>query len=128
MFFCHSGHRLAACKAVPVDELGQESLALLSGRYRTRAAVDTYLEAAGVKPKRIIAFNTFSAILQAVALGGLSTIMPADVSRGTGVRDVCFIALDPPPPERVVCLLSPPVVRHTLASLEMAERIKSAFR
>lgn len=88
---------------------------------------DSYLDAQDVAPGRVIAFNTFAGILQTVSLGGHSAIMPADISRGAGVSDLRFIPLDPAPPERVVCLLSPASGLRSPASLEMAQRIRTRF-
>ncbi len=127
MFVCQSSHRLARARTVAVSEIAEESLALLGSRYRTRAAVDAYLESYGVAPARTLAFNTFAGILQTVSLGGHSAIMPADISRGAGVNDLRFIPLNPPPAERVVCLLSPAASLRSPASSEMAQRIRSRF-
>ncbi|OSZ62683.1 LysR family transcriptional regulator [Sphingomonas sp. IBVSS2] len=127
MFVCHSSHRLARARTVAIREIAEESLALLGERFRTRTAVDSYLEGQGVAPRRVLVFNTFAGILQTVSRGGHSTIMPADVSRGAGANDLRFVPLDPAPIERVVCLLSPVVGLRSPASIEMARRIRSRF-
>lgn len=127
MFVCHACHRLAGLTTIPVHQLRAESLALLVGKYQTRVAVEAYLGAAEVTPKSVTGFNTFAAILQTVALGGHSAIVPADVGRVGGAPGLRFIALDPAPAERVVSLLDAPDARRTPATAEMAKRIRLAF-
>lgn len=127
VFVCHARHRLSGLPTVPVDQLRSESLALLADKYQTRAAVEAYLNAAGVTPNRVTSFNTFAAILQSVSLCGHSAIVPADLGRADGLSDLRFIALDPAPAERVICLLSGSIGRRTPASDEMARRIRAVF-
>ncbi|QEH97900.1 LysR substrate-binding domain-containing protein [Gluconobacter thailandicus] len=127
MFVCHSSHRLAYAKNVDVQDLPNESLALLGHGFRTRASIDNYLEGLAIIPSRVIAVNTFASILQIVSLGRYSAIMPAYINQDVKTSDVRFIPLRPAPPERTVCLLSPTEGLLTPASTEMSRRIKQHF-
>jgi LysR family cyn operon transcriptional activator len=127
MFVCARGHRLAAAERVPAERIAKESIALLSHGFRTRAAVDDYLEETAVVPLRIIAFNTFAAILNVVASGDYVSIVPADVRYVSGVPELHFARLEPGPTSRTICLLSAPEGRVTPAAVRFSARIRDYF-
>ncbi|WP_036294251.1 LysR substrate-binding domain-containing protein [Methylosinus sp. PW1] len=130
MFVCARTHRLAEAESVPAARLSEESVALLGHGFRTRAAVDDYLTEANATPLRVIAFNTFAAILNVVASGDYVSIVPADVrhvSLVSGVAALHFARLEPGPGSRTICLLSAPEDRATPAAIRFAARIRDYF-
>jgi LysR family cyn operon transcriptional activator len=127
MLVCARESRLAGAEEVPASHIATESLALLGHGFRTRAAVDDYLTEAKVTPLRILAFNTFAAILNVVATGDYVSIVPADVRHVSGVAALHFARLAPAPPRRTICLLSAPDGRATPAALRFAARIRDHF-
>jgi DNA-binding transcriptional LysR family regulator len=127
MLVCARESRLAEAEEVPALEIAEESLALLGHGFRTRAAADDYLVEAKVTPLRILAFNTFAAILNVVATGDYVSIVPADVRHVSGVAALHFARLAPAPPRRTICLLSAPDGRATPAALRFAARIRDHF-
>jgi LysR family cyn operon transcriptional activator len=127
MLVCARGSRLAGTDEVPAREIAAESLALLGHGFRTRAAADDYLAEAKVTPLRILAFNTFAAILNVVGTGDYVSIVPADVRHVSGVSALHFARLAPAPPRRTICLLSAPDGRATPAALRFAARIRDHF-
>ncbi|ATQ69105.1 MULTISPECIES: LysR substrate-binding domain-containing protein [Methylosinus] len=127
MLVCARESRLGEAEEVPASYIAQESLALLGHGFRTRAAADDYLAEAKVTPLRILAFNTFAAILNVVATGEYVSIVPADVRHVSGVATLHFARLAPAPPLRTICLLSAPDGRATPAALRLAARIRDHF-
>jgi LysR family cyn operon transcriptional activator len=127
MFVCSREHRLAKADLLPAGRIAQESVALLGNGFRTRAAVDDYLATAGVIPRRILAFNTFAAILNVVGSGDYVSIVPADVRHVSGVSALHFAGLEPAPPRRTICLLGAPAGRATPAAVRFAARIRDYF-
>ena len=115
-FVCAQGHPFAGSPTIKLRALGDQCLALLSRGYTTRAATDAFLQRHGVVPKRVIEFDTFSAILSAVSDGACVSIVPADASRVSPGLDLYFGRLQPAPPQRTVCLLKGPVGLSTPAA------------
>jgi LysR family cyn operon transcriptional activator len=92
-----------AATALAASELGQQSLALLSSDFATRAFVDAYLQQQGISPRIAIEANTISAIVEIVRRGGVATILPDAIAREhPGLKE---IQLSPALPHRTVSLL-----------------------
>jgi LysR family transcriptional regulator, cyn operon transcriptional activator len=92
-----------AATALSANELGQQSLALLSTDFATRTFVDAYLQQQGISPKIVIEANTISAIVEIVRRGGVATILPDAIAREhDGLQE---IQLRPALPHRTVALL-----------------------
>lgn len=131
MFVCAREHKLAEAENVPAARLSEERVALLGHGFRTRAAVDDYLAEADATPLRVIAFNTFAAILNVVASGDYVSIVPADVRHVSGlvsgVAALHFARLEPGPGSRTICLLNAPEARATPAAIRFAARIRDYF-
>lgn len=127
MFVCARGHRLAQAERVSAARIAKESIALLGHGFRTRAAVDDYLARTNVTPLRVIAFNTFAAILNVVASGDYVSVVPADVRHVSSVAALHFARLEPSPDSRMICLLNAPQGRATPAAIRFAARIRDYF-
>ncbi|MEV0322870.1 transcriptional regulator CynR [Streptomyces sp. NPDC050658] len=88
---------------VPVRQLTDRHLALLSGDFATRAHIDAYLAAHAVRPHIAVEANSIQALTEIVRRTGLATVLPDAITHEhPHLRPV---ALDPPLPPRTVTLL-----------------------
>jgi LysR family cyn operon transcriptional activator len=126
-FVCAQSHPLATRPTAKLRELGEECLALLSRGFTTRAAIDAFFHHHHVTPKRVLEFNTFSAILSAVSNGACVSIVPADARRVSPMLDLYFGRIQPAPPQRTVCLLKGPAGLATPASRNFEEIVRNYF-
>lgn len=125
-FVCAVGHPFATRPTIKLREIGDQCVALLSRGFTTRAAIDGFLQHQGVAPKRVLEFNTFSAILSAVSNGTCVSIVPADARRVSPMLALHFGRIQPAPPQRTVCLLKGPAGLATPAT-QAFERIVRAY-
>ncbi|MFI5619790.1 transcriptional regulator CynR [Streptomyces sp. NPDC051567] len=100
----HTGDRPPPPAApLPVHELADRRLALLSGDFATRGHIDAYLTAHGVRPHTAVEANSVQALTEIVRRTSLATVLPDAVTDDDpSLRPV---PLDPPLPPRTVTLL-----------------------
>ncbi|MFJ7778754.1 transcriptional regulator CynR [Streptomyces yangpuensis] len=88
---------------LPVRDLAERRLVLLSGDFATRGHVDAYLAAHGVRPHIAAEANSVQALTEIVRRTSLATVLPDAVTHDhPHLRPV---ALDPALPSRTVTLL-----------------------
>ena len=126
-FVCARRHMLAKRPVVKLREFSDHCLALLSRGYTTRAVIGAFLEHHGVAPKRVVEFNTFSAILNAVSDGSCVSIVPADARRVSPMLQLYFGRIQPAPPRRTVCLLKGPSGLATPAAQAFENIVRAYF-
>jgi len=126
-FVCAQNHAFAERSTIKLRELGDQSLALLSRGYTTRAVIDAFLQRHRVVPKRVLEFNTFAAIMSAVSNGACVSIMPADARRVSPLLDLYFGRIQPAPPQRTVCLLKGPAGLETPAARVFENIVRAYF-
>ncbi|HHJ36732.1 MAG TPA: transcriptional regulator CynR [Gammaproteobacteria bacterium] len=91
-------------KKVTVEELGQESLALLNTDFALRQQVDKYCLKHHITPHIAIETNSLNVIIEMVQFGQLATILPNSI-----VRSQCGLhAITPSPelPQKAVTLIT----------------------
>jgi LysR family cyn operon transcriptional activator len=74
-------HRAFARTEIGVQELEGTDLALLSPAFVTRAPIDRYFHANGVRPRIAIEANSADSIITIVRSAPVATVMPADSAR-----------------------------------------------
>ncbi|MGW3045345.1 transcriptional regulator CynR [Kitasatospora sp. NPDC001159] len=101
-------HHTAAERAdlagpLPVRELADCQLALLSVDFATRGHIDAYLEQYGVSPRIAVEANSIQALTEVVQRTPLATVLPDAVTHDH--PRLTPVPLDPALPTRVVTLL-----------------------
>jgi LysR family cyn operon transcriptional activator len=125
-----SDHRLAATTgALPVAELVDEPLGMLSSDFATRLHIDAYFADWGILPNIAFEADSISAVLELVRRGALVTVLPNAI---TGEHaDLFRVPLEPPLPARTVELLWRDGVYQSAASrafTEMAHAVAAEQR
>lgn len=92
-----------ATEALPVQALGAEHLALLSGDFATRGHIDAYFAVHDVAARIMVEANTIQALTEIVQRTPLATVLPDAITHDH--PHLTPIALDPPLPARTVALL-----------------------
>ncbi|WP_042422488.1 transcriptional regulator CynR [Streptacidiphilus anmyonensis] len=103
-----AGHRAGSPAAdlgapLPVSELAEHRLALLSGDFATRGHIDGYFTRHGVSPNVTVEANSILALTEVVRRAPLATVLPAAVTHDH--PHLTPVPLDPPLPTRAVALL-----------------------
>ncbi|MET8628735.1 transcriptional regulator CynR [Kitasatospora sp. NPDC004669] len=88
---------------LPVRELDDRQLALLSADFATRGHIDAYLERHGVSPRIAVEANSIQALTEVVQRTPLVTVLPDAVTHDH--PRLIPVPLDPALPARVVTLL-----------------------
>ncbi|MFE2474498.1 transcriptional regulator CynR [Streptomyces sp. NPDC059389] len=88
---------------LPVAELREFPIALLSGDFATRAHIDAYFRRHRVEPRIAVEANSISALTEIVRRTGLATVLPDALTRDGGPLHP--VPLDPALPARTVVLL-----------------------
>ncbi|MEU5792853.1 transcriptional regulator CynR [Streptomyces sp. NPDC047813] len=89
--------------ALPVRELAERQLALLSGDFATRGHIDAYLEGHGVSPRIAVEANSIQALTEVVQRTRLATVLPDAITHDH--PRLVPVPLDPALPTRTVTLL-----------------------
>jgi LysR family cyn operon transcriptional activator len=127
MLACSPDHPLAGRPQVPVATLGDESIAMLTGEFDTRRALDLFFRENGIAPRRV-EFDTFAAILNLVGINACVTILPGrshDI--GAQARGVVFRPLVPQPSPRTIHLIMPPIQVQSPAAKAFAQIVRNLF-
>ncbi|MEU3027500.1 transcriptional regulator CynR [Streptomyces incarnatus] len=90
-------------EALPVRELADRQLALLSGDFATRGHIDAYLEGHGVSPRIAVEANSIQALTEVVQRTSLATVLPDAITHDH--PRLVPVPLDPALPTRTVTLL-----------------------
>ncbi|MFJ7249739.1 transcriptional regulator CynR [Kitasatospora sp. NPDC098652] len=88
---------------LPVRELADRRLALLSGDFATRGHIDDYLARHGVSPRIAVEANSVQALTEVVQRTPLATVLPDAVTHDH--PRLARVPLEPPLPTRTVALL-----------------------
>lgn len=88
---------------LPVGELTERQLALLSGDFATRTHIDGYFTAHGVRPRIAVEANSIQALTEIVRRTDLATVLPDAVTHDH--PHLTQVPLAPPLPARTVTLL-----------------------
>lgn len=73
----HAAHPLAGCAPLPLQQLHDVPLVLLSRRFATRRLLDEHLRAAGVQPKVMVEMESVHALIEACRWGPqLACVVP----------------------------------------------------
>ncbi|TGB15648.1 transcriptional regulator CynR [Streptomyces sp. MZ04] len=88
---------------LPIGELTERQLALLSGDFATRTHIDGYFTAHGVRPRIAVEANSIQALTEIVRRTDLATVLPDAVTHDH--PHLTPVPLDPPLPARTVTLL-----------------------
>ncbi|MFD9692625.1 transcriptional regulator CynR [Kitasatospora sp. NPDC059088] len=89
--------------ALPVRELADRRLALLSGDFATRGHIDDHLARHGVSPRIAVEANSVQALTEIVQRTPLATVLPDAVTHDH--PRLARVPLEPPLPTRTVALL-----------------------
>ncbi|WP_280726209.1 transcriptional regulator CynR [Kitasatospora sp. MAA4] len=88
---------------LPVGDLGDQQLALLSRDFATRLHIDGYLAAHRVRPRIAVEADSISALVEIVSRSTLATVLPEAIAREQ--PRLHPVAVEPAPPARTVVLL-----------------------
>uniref|UniRef100_UPI001C255921 transcriptional regulator CynR n=1 Tax=Streptomyces sp. AC627_RSS907 TaxID=2823684 RepID=UPI001C255921 len=88
---------------LPVKELTDRQLALLSGDFATRGHIDAYFTRHRTAPRIRIEANSIQALTEIVQRTGLATVLPDAITHDH--PHLAPVPLDPPLPTRTVTLL-----------------------
>ncbi|MBO0655802.1 transcriptional regulator CynR [Streptomyces triculaminicus] len=88
---------------LPVQDLAERHLALLSGDFATRGHIDAYFAAHGVRPHIAVEANSIQALTEIVRRTPLATVLPDAITDDH--PHLSPVPLDPPLPTRTVTLL-----------------------
>lgn len=95
----HAGRR----EPLPIGELAQHPLALLSPDFATRAHIDRHFADHGVRARIAVEADTITALTEIVGRTALATVLPDALTRDD--PRLCPVPLDPALPARTVALL-----------------------
>jgi len=95
--------RAGTAEPLPVADLGEYPLALLSGDFATRGHIDAYLARHRTVPTIAVQANTINALTEIVRRTALATVLPDSVTRDH--PHLHPVPLDPALPPRTVTLL-----------------------
>ena len=101
-----SAHRYATRRdplPLPLGELHDQQLALLSPDFATRHHIDRYFAEHRVRPRVAVEANSVNALVAIVQRTGLATVLPDAITREQS--DLRSVPVDPPLPSRTVALL-----------------------
>lgn len=88
---------------LPIHELRDHRLALLSGDFATRRHVDQHFAGHNVRPRIAVEANSISALVEVVQRAPLATVLPDAITREQ--PHLHPVPLEPPLPARTVTLL-----------------------
>ena len=115
-----SAHPLASRRLpLPLGELGEYPLALLSGDFATRRHVDEHLAAHRIRPRTAVEANSVSALVEIVGRTTLATVLPDAITRDhPWLRPV---QVEPALPRRTVTLLRREAGYRSAAALAFSD-------
>lgn len=121
-----SKHARAAVRTLPMRELANLPLVLLTPEFGARQFVDKFFQETGLQKHVVLEMNAIEPILSTIRNSRLASVLSAGaVVDGKGLR---VIALTDPVPKRTVGILWRRQGHHSPAALRMAEMIKAAYQ
>jgi len=108
---------------LPLSELDQVPLALLTGSFITRTCINDYCLAHGVRPKVIIEANSVNAILEIVRHAAVATILPEETA--TEDRTLRKIEFVEAAPQRTAALLRRKNSYQSVVSVEFEKLVRA---
>lgn len=99
---------------LPVRELTDRQLALLSGDFATRGHIDAYFTRHRAAPRITVEANSIQALTEIVRRTGLATVLPDAITHDH--PHLTPVPLDPPLPTRTVTLLHREGAYHSAAT------------
>jgi LysR family cyn operon transcriptional activator len=118
-------HSHAGRNHMPMRDLAQLPLVLLTPEFGARQFVDKFLSEAGLRAHIVLEMNAIEPILASIRNSGLATVLSAGaIVDGTGLRTV---RLTEPVPKRTVGILWPRNGHRSAAALRMAEMIMGVY-
>jgi LysR family cyn operon transcriptional activator len=120
-----SKHAYAGRIAMPMRELAELPLVLLTAEFGARQFVDRFLAGAGLRPHVVLEMNAIEPILAIIRDSGLATVLSAGaIVDGAGLQTVRLIE---PVPKRTIGILWPRNGHRSAAALRMAEMVKAVY-
>ena len=120
-----SKHPQAGRKSMPMRELAQLPLVLLTPEFGARQFVDRVLSDSGLRPHVVLEMNAIEPILAITRDSGLATVLAAGaIVEPAGLT---IVRLTKPQPRRTVGILWRRDGHRSAAAQRMAEMIKAAY-
>lgn len=120
-----SKHSDAGPRSLPMRELANLPLVLLTPEFGARQFVDRFFAGTGLRPHVVLEMNAIEPILATIRDSGLASVVSAGaIVDTTGLR---IVRLIDPPPKRTVGILWRRNGHRSAAALRMAEMIKTAY-
>lgn len=120
-----SKHSYADRKVLPMRELAELPLVLLTAEFGARQFVDRFFTDNGLRPHVVLEMNAIEPILAIIRDSGLATVLSAGaIVDGLGLRTV---RLTEPVPKRTIGILWQRNGHRSAAALRMAEMIKAVY-
>ncbi|WP_405563262.1 transcriptional regulator CynR [Streptomyces sp. NBC_01180] len=112
-------------RPLPVRDLAECHLALLSGDFATRGHIDAYFAQERVSPRIMVEANSIQALTEIVRRTPLATVLPDAITHDhPHLRPV---PLDPPLPQRTVALLRRESAYRSSASRAFADVVQQVL-
>lgn len=108
---------------LPLHELAQHPLALLSRDFATRVHIDRYFAENRIDPRIALEANSISALLEFVRGGSLATVLPDAITLAQPELEP--LGVDPALPSRTVELLRRRTAYHSVAARAFASIVRS---
>ncbi|OIK29645.1 transcriptional regulator CynR [Streptomyces malaysiense] len=112
--------------ALPVRDLADRQLALLSPDFATRGHIDGYLERHGVSPRIAVEANSIQALTEVVQRTSLATVLPDAITHDH--PRLTPVPLDPALPTRTVALLGRADAYRSAAALAFTRIVHELVR
>lgn len=116
------GHR----RRMPVRELAERRLALLSGDFATRGHIDAYFARHGVSPRIVVEANSIQALTEIVQHSTVATVLPDAIADDH--PNLSPIPLEPSLPARTVALVRRESAYHSAAARAFTRIIEDVIR
>ncbi|WP_328331762.1 MULTISPECIES: transcriptional regulator CynR [unclassified Streptomyces] len=113
-------------RPLPVRDLAERHLALLSGDFATRGHIDAYFAQERVSPRIMVEANSIQALTEIVRRTPLATVLPDAITHDhPHLRPV---PLEPPLPQRTVALLRRESAYRSAASHAFTDVVQQVLR
>ncbi|MEU3417871.1 transcriptional regulator CynR [Streptomyces murinus] len=122
----NSGAAGGRSPALPVRDLADRQLALLSGDFATRGHIDAYLERHGVSPRIAVEANSIQALTEVVQRTSLATVLPDAITHDH--PRLVPMPLEPALPTRTVTLLARADAYRSAAALAFTRLTRELVR
>jgi LysR family transcriptional regulator, cyn operon transcriptional activator len=121
-----SKHPHASKRSMPMRELVNLPLALLTQEFAARQFIDKFFFEAGLRPRVVLEMNAIEPILSTIRNSGLATVH--SIGAVVHTKGLRIIPLTEPVPKRTVGTLWRRVSRRSPAAQRMADMIGAAYQ